>query len=110
LDLNSLLAAAPRMSPLWLKSAFILLLVGYGTKMGLAPMHTWKPDAYGEAPGVVGALFAGGVTSGAFLALLRIYQIVNAAGEGAFASRLLIFMGLLFHGHRGGLYDKPTGL
>jgi len=98
------------MSPLWLKSAFILLLVGYGTKMGLAPMHTWKPDAYGEAPGVVGALFAGGVTSGAFLALLRIYQIVNAAGEGAFASRLLIFMGLLFHGHRGGLYDKPTGL
>ncbi len=95
LDLTSLLIAAPRMSPLWLKSAFILLLVGYGTKMGLAPMHTWKPDAYGEAPGVVGALFAGGVTSGAFLALMRIYQIVNAAGQGAFASRLLIFMGLL---------------
>ncbi len=40
--------------------AFVLLLVGYGTKMGLAPMHTWKPDAYGEAPGVVGALLAGG--------------------------------------------------
>ena len=35
----------------WLRAAFVLLLVGYGTKMGLAPMHTWKPDAYGEAPG-----------------------------------------------------------
>jgi len=95
LDLSTLIANAPSMSPMWLRSAFILLLVGYGTKMGLAPMHTWKPDAYGEAPGVVGAILAGGVTSGAFLALLRIYQITNAAGQGAFASRLLIFMGLL---------------
>lgn len=94
LDLFTLITTAPDMSKLWLKSAFILLLVGYGTKMGLAPMHTWKPDAYGEAPGVVGAILAGGVTSGAFLALLRMYQIVSAAGEGAFASRLLVFMGL----------------
>ena len=95
LDLATLIANAPGMSPMWLRSAFILLLVGYGTKMGLAPMHTWKPDAYGEAPGVVGAILAGGVTSGAFLALMRIYQITNAAGQGPFASRLLIFMGLL---------------
>ena len=42
---------------------------------GLAPMHTWKPDAYGEAPGIVGALLAGGLTSFAFLAILRFYQI-----------------------------------
>jgi hydrogenase-4 component F len=95
LDLSTLIANAPGMSKMWLRSAFILLLVGYGTKMGLAPMHTWKPDAYGEAPGVVGAILAGGVTSGAFLALLRIYQITNAAGQGPFASKLLIFMGLL---------------
>ena len=57
----------------WLHAGFVLLLVGYGTKMGLAPMHTWKPDAYGEAPGVVGAMLAGGLTSCAFLALLRVY-------------------------------------
>ncbi len=95
LDLDTLIANAPSMSPVWLRSAFILFLVGYGTKMGLAPMHTWKPDAYGEAPGVVGAILAGGVTSGAFLALMRIYQIAGFAGQGAFASRLLIFMGLL---------------
>jgi hydrogenase-4 component F len=58
-------------------------------------MHTWKPDAYGEAPGVVGTILAGGVTSCAFLALLRIYHICNAAGETAYVSRLLLFMGLL---------------
>jgi len=62
--------------------------------MGLAPMHTWKPDAYGEAPGLVGALLAGGVTSCAFLAILRFYKICTAASESAFASELLVFMGL----------------
>ena len=90
-----LLERAPRMSQPWLQVAFALLLVGYGTKMGLAPMHTWKPDAYGEAPGVVGALLAGGVTNCAFLALLRVFQICQAAGEGAYASRLLVGFGLL---------------
>jgi hydrogenase-4 component F len=63
--------------------------------MGLAPMHTWKPDAYGEAPGLVGALLAGGLTTCAFLALLRFYQICSAAGEGAFAREIMVVMGLL---------------
>jgi hydrogenase-4 component F len=94
LTVEGLLEQAPRLSKPWLHAAFILLLVGYGTKMGLAPMHTWKPDAYGEAPGVVGAIFAGGVTSCAFLALLRIYHICLAAGEEAYVSRLLLLMGL----------------
>ena len=94
LTFEDLLLHAPQLSKPWLHAAFILLLVGYGTKMGLAPMHTWKPDAYGEAPGVVGAIFACGVTSCAFLALLRIYHICLAAGEGAYTSRLLLFMGL----------------
>lgn len=94
LTLEVLLRHAPQLSRPWLHAAFILTLVGYGTKMGLAPMHTWKPDAYGEAPGVVGALFAGGVTSCAFLAILRVYHICLAAGEGAYTSRLLLFMGL----------------
>ncbi|HWB07805.1 MAG TPA: proton-conducting transporter membrane subunit [Pirellulales bacterium] len=79
----------------WLHAAFILLLVGYGTKMGLSPMHTWKPDAYGEAPGIVGALLAGAATSCVFLAVVRIYQIAVAGGEGDFASKVMIFMGLL---------------
>ena len=95
LVLEDLLEHAPQLSKPWLHAAFVLLLVGYGTKMGLAPMHTWKPDAYGEAPGVVGAILAGGVTNCAFLALLRTYHICFAAGEGAYVSRLLLFMGLL---------------
>ncbi|MEI6876122.1 MAG: proton-conducting transporter membrane subunit [Spirochaetota bacterium] len=94
MTLDVLVRDAPLLSKSWLKAAFILALVGYGTKMGLAPMHTWKPDAYGEAPGVVGAVFAGGVTSIAFLAFLRFYQVVAAAGELDFASPLLLFMGL----------------
>jgi hydrogenase-4 component F len=94
MDFQSLIAIAPRLSKPWLRAAFALLLVGYGTKMGLAPMHTWKPDAYGEAPGVVGAIFSGGVTSVAFLAFLRVYQIDAEAGEAAFSSRFLLSIGL----------------
>lgn len=101
LILDSMLEKAPLLSKPWLHAAFVLLLVGYGTKMGLAPMHTWKPDAYGEAPGVVGALLAGGVTNCAFLAVLRIYHVCLAAGEGAYSGRILIFMGLLSMGVAG---------
>jgi hydrogenase-4 component F len=63
--------------------------------MGIAPMHTWKPDAYGEAPGIIGTLLAGGLTSGAFLAILRVYRICAAAGEADFARKPMIALGLL---------------
>jgi hydrogenase-4 component F len=86
---------AKLLSKPWLHSAFVVLLVGYGTKIGLAPMHTWKPDAYGEAPGLVGALLAGGLTTCAFCALLRFVQILYAAGEGAVAQELLLVLGLV---------------
>jgi hydrogenase-4 component F len=92
--LDAVLRSAPALSKPWIRASFVLLLLGYGTKMGLAPMHTWKPDAYGEAPGVVGAIFAGGVTSCAFLAFLRVYHVCIAAGEGEYVSRILLCMGL----------------
>jgi hydrogenase-4 component F len=92
---RSLIDQAGGLSRPWLRAGFVLLVVGYGTKIGLAPLHTWKPDAYGEAPGIIGALLAGGMTSCAFLALLRIYAVVQAAGEGAFARELFVAMGLL---------------
>ena len=94
LNLSTLIAEAPRLSKPWLGAGFLLLLVGYGTKMGLAPMHTWKPDAYGEAPGMAGALFAGGVTSLAFLAILRAFVVVNAAGESGHFTGILLAVGL----------------
>ena len=90
----ALLEHGPSLSRVWVLTAWVLLLVGYGTKMGLAPMHTWKPDAYGESPGIVGALLAGGVTSVAFMALLRIKSVVHAAGVGDVADRTLLAMGL----------------
>jgi hydrogenase-4 component F len=90
-----LVRRAPALPAPWVRTAFVFLLVGYGTKMGLAPLHTWKPDAYGEAPGVVGALLAGGMTTCAFLALLRVYRIADAAGEGAFARQLFVAFGLV---------------
>ncbi len=92
---DDLVAHAPLLSKPWLHAAFVTLLVGYGTKMGIAPMHTWKPDAYGEAPGVLGAMLAGGVTSGAVIAVLRLLTIMHAAGETAFCRPILIAMGLL---------------
>lgn len=91
---DDLIREGPGLSKPWLHAAFVLLFVGYGTKMGLAPMHTWKPDAYGEAPGLVGALLAGGLTNCAFVALLRFFQIVQAAGDGAFARQIFVTMGL----------------
>jgi hydrogenase-4 component F len=100
---RDLVAGAGTLSKPWLRAGFTLLLVGYGTKLGLAPMHTWKPDAYGEAPGVVGAVLAGGMTSCAFLALARLTQIVGAAGEGAYANRLLVLIGISSMGVAGAL-------
>src|SRR5262249_58928129 len=92
---DQLVREAPQMSGPWLHAAFVLLVIGYGTKMGLAPLHSWKPDAYGEAPGVVGALLAGGVTTVAFLAILRVYQICRAGAEAEVGREGFILVGLL---------------
>jgi hydrogenase-4 component F len=94
LTFAALVAHGPEMSRPWVLVAWVLLLTGYGTKMGLAPMHTWKPDAYGEAPGIVGAMLAGGVTTVAFVAVLRVRQVVEAAGAGDTANRTLFALGL----------------
>jgi len=93
--LEDLVAAGPSLSRPWVRAAFVLLLVGYGTKMGLAPLHSWKPDAYGEAPGLLGALLAGGLTNFAFLSIARVFQVTRAAGDDAFARDALVGLGLL---------------
>ena len=90
----ALIAQGTSLSRPWVLIAWVLLLVGYGTKMGLAPMHTWKPDAYGEAPGIVGAMLAGGVTTVAFTAILRVRAVVESAGAGVVANRTLLAIGL----------------
>jgi hydrogenase-4 component F len=92
---DELVEQSHQLSLPWLHASFVLLVVGYGTKMGLAPMHTWKPDAYGEAPGVIGALLAGGLTSCAFLCVLRFFHVAHIAHDDAYAQRILLFFGLL---------------
>jgi hydrogenase-4 component F len=91
---DDLVREGPHLSRPWLRAAFVMLFVGYGTKIGLAPMHTWKPDAYGEAPGIVGALLAGGLTSCAFLAILRFFRVSVAAGDGEFVQNVMLVAGL----------------
>lgn len=92
--LDDLIRDGGQLSSGWLHAAFVFLLVGFGTKMGLAPLHTWKPDAYGEAPGLVGALLSGGLVNLAFLALLRVYQLSLVTGERLFFQDALLIMGL----------------
>ena len=94
--LPELLEDARMLNRGWLHAAFIFLLVGYGTKLGLAPLHTWKPDAYGEATGLVGALLSGGLVTCAFLAIARIYQVSQASlYEAVFFQQALLWLGLL---------------
>jgi hydrogenase-4 component F len=95
LILEDLVASSHWLQPSWLRAAFVLLLIGFGTKMGLAPMHTWLPDAHGEAPSPISALLSGALLNLAFLSVLRGYQVVLASGDAAFARSLLIGFGLL---------------
>lgn len=78
-----------------MRLAFIMVLLGYGTKAGLAPMHTWKPDAYSEAPVPVAILMATAVLNCALYALVRFYILTSRCLGPSFASHLLILFGLL---------------
>lgn len=98
LSMLSLQAGAAAMDPIWLKAAFLLLLVGYGTKMGLAPMHTWLPDAHSEAPSMVSALLSAALLNCAFLGILRGHAVLTAAGLQQFSGNLLVLSGLLSMG------------
>lgn len=95
LDLSALTRAGRELAHPWLRAAFVLALVGYGTKMGLAPMHTWLPDAHSQAPSPVSALLSGALLNCAFLGILRFYQVCAAAGEARFAQTLLLTLGLV---------------
>ncbi|MDR0466107.1 MAG: NADH dehydrogenase FAD-containing subunit [Deltaproteobacteria bacterium] len=98
LNLPDLVAAAPQAQAPWLKAAFIFILVGYGVKMGLSPLHNWLPDAHSEAPSLVSALLSGALLNCAFLGILRAHQILLAADLGDFSGGLLVFFGLLSMG------------
>jgi hydrogenase-4 component F len=92
---GDLVAGARSLDRAWLRAAYVFALTGFGTKMGLAPLHWWKPDTYGEAPSLVSALMSGALTSCAFLGLARFTAIIFAAGMDDFARPLLIAFGIV---------------
>ena len=96
LSLPDMLAAARSgtVDKLWLRTAFVLSLIGYGTKMGLAPMHSWMPDAYCESPSPTAAA-SSLLSNTAFLGILRMMRLCDAAGEADFARTALIVLGTI---------------
>jgi hydrogenase-4 component F len=86
---------APGLPAPIVEMAFVFLLVGYGTKAGLAPMHTWLPDAHSEAPAPASAMMSGVLLAIGVYAILRFKPIVDAAAGPAVARRLLLGLGLV---------------
>ncbi len=83
------------LNPTLIKFAFLFILVGYGTKAGLAPIHSWLPDAHSQAPAPVSAMFSGFLLNTALYCIMRFVPPVrNALGSG-FADGLLVFFGAL---------------
>ncbi len=78
----------------WFKAAFILALAGYGTKMGLAPFHTWLPDAHSEAPAMVSALLSGSLLNCSFIAIYRFTELVPVE-IASFCQNLMFAIGIL---------------
>lgn len=95
LNWTDLIQIAPMLNPLTMKLAFIFVLVGYGTKAGLAPLHNWLPDAHSEAPSPISALLSGILLNTAFYGIIRFIAIVEPSTGKAFVSNLLIIFGIL---------------
>lgn len=92
---SGLTAVAKSIDPKWLKAGFVFIIVGYGTKMGLAPMHTWLPDAHSEAPSPASALLSGVLLNCAYLGIFKTNKIMYAAGLGDFSGTILMIFGLI---------------
>jgi hydrogenase-4 component F len=90
-----LVARAAQFDPALLNVAFVFLLLGYGTKVGLAPLHAWLPDAHAEGPTPISAVLSGLLLNVALYALLR-FKMIMAVSEGAIApGPLMVVMGLI---------------
>ena len=97
LDWTALMAAAPRFSGAadLVKIAFVFVTVGYGTKIGLVPMHSWLPDAHAEAPSPISAMLSAALLNCALYALLRFDSITSRAIGTGFSHTLLIIFGAI---------------
>jgi hydrogenase-4 component F len=94
-DWSNLMTVAPQLDPRLVRLAFVFALLGYGTKAGLAPMHTWLPDAHSEAPSPTSAMLSGVSLKIALYALLRFHILTAACLGPSFSCHLLLGFGLL---------------
>ncbi len=93
---TNIMNSVSSMDPVLVKAAFIFIVVGYGTKAGLAPMHNWLPDAHSQAPSPVSAIFSGFLLNAALYCILRFLPIVEAVtGNSGWGRDILILFGLL---------------
>ena len=94
LDWTSLMQASHHLDPRVVRLAMALIVLGYGTKVGLAPMHSWLPDAHSQAPAPVSALMSGVLLTVAFYALLRFKAVADGTLGPEFTRVLLVIAGL----------------
>ena len=92
---STYIAIAGRLNGDALRLAFLLALIGFGTKMGLAPMHTWLPDAHGAGPTPTSAMLSGILLSDALYVITRFASIANAALGSGMTQHLFFVVGLL---------------
>ncbi len=92
---SSIAAIAPRLDPSIVRIGFIFVMVGYGTKAGLAPVHMWLPDAHSQAPTPVSALLSGVLIKCALFGIIRFHIIARSACGPAFSEGLLLDFGLV---------------
>jgi len=95
MDWAELRANASALDPALMRLAFALVLIGFGTKAGLAPMHTWLPDAHGEAPTPVSVLLSGALLNCALYGLLRFHLLAAGTLGAGFSSDLLLGLGVI---------------
>ena len=95
LDWTKVEKISSKLDPSLLKISFALFLVGFGTKAGLSPMHSWLPGAHSQAPTPISALMSGVLLSSAFYVILRLKSIIDMTTAAGFSNTLLIFTGML---------------
>lgn len=92
---QNILLVSSNLDPNVIKMAFVFLLIGYGTKVGLAPMHSWLPDAHSQAPSPISAVLSGALLNIALLPILRFKIVTDIAVGGNFTQHLFIFFGVM---------------
>jgi len=92
---STLRSVAPQLNPTMALAAFLLVFIGFGTKVGLAPMHTWLPDAHSEGPAPVSAMLSGALLNTAMIGIARFISITDAVRLGVLPRTVVVVIGAL---------------